>query len=78
MQQKHKGENSKGANAMSDTKIAEKAAHRLLRLREPKDARPIAVIATTNHLPIPVAAERFYGTSWNWRRPEEKPSQLKA
>jgi hypothetical protein len=37
---------------MSDTKLAEKDAHRLLRLRAPKDARAIAVMATANHLSV--------------------------
>ena len=63
---------------MSGTKLAEKDARRLLRLRDPKDARGIAVMATANHLSVYVAAERFYGTAWNWNRPEEKPRQSKA
>jgi hypothetical protein len=46
---------------MSDTKLAEKDAHRLLRLRAPKDTRAIAVMATANHLSV-YAAEKFYGT----------------
>jgi hypothetical protein len=58
---------------MSDTKLAEKDARRLLRLRSPKDARAIAVMATANHLSVYAAAEKFYGTAWNWNRPEEKP-----
>jgi hypothetical protein len=60
---------------MSDTKLAEKDAHRLLRLRTPKDARAIAVMVTANHLSVYAAAERFYGTAWNWHRREEKPGQ---
>jgi hypothetical protein len=63
---------------MSDTKLAEKDARRLLRLRDPKDARAIAVMATANHLSVYAAAERFYGAAWNWKRPEEKPRQSKA
>ena len=63
---------------MSETKLAEKDAHRLLRLRHPKDARAIAVLATANYLSVYAAAERFYGTAWNWKRPEEKPRQAKA
>jgi hypothetical protein len=63
---------------MSETKLAEKDARRLLRLRDPKDARAIAVMATANHLSVYAAAERFYGTAWNWNRPEEKPRQSKA
>jgi len=63
---------------MSDTKLAEKDAHRLLRLRDPKDARAIAVLATANHLSVYAAAERFYGTAWNWDRRGEKSSQSKA
>jgi hypothetical protein len=63
---------------MSDTKLAEKDARRLLRLRDPKDARAIAVMATANHLSVYAAAERFYGTAWNWKRPEEKPRRSKA
>jgi hypothetical protein len=63
---------------MSETKLAEKDAHRLLRLRHPKDARAIAVLATSNHLSVFAAAERFYGTTWNWNRPAEKPTQSKA
>jgi hypothetical protein len=37
---------------MSDTKLAEKDARRLLRLRDPKDARAIAVMAMANHLSV--------------------------
>jgi hypothetical protein len=63
---------------MSETKLAEKDAHRLLRLRAPKDARAIAVMATANRLSVYAAAERFYGTAWNWHRREEKPEQPKT
>jgi hypothetical protein len=62
---------------MSDTKLAEKDAHRFLRLRAPKDARAIAVMATANHLSVYAAAERFYGTAWNWHRREEKRDNRK-